>query len=79
MQELFAGCNEECDIHHSENHQKSGNDDNCDEQRLCDRFDELRGDVSWFCKKFDYRYENEDWGNSKDAVERAIKFLCGRD
>jgi len=42
-------------------------------------FDELRGDVSWFCKKFDYRYENEDWGNSKDAIERAIKFLCGRD
>lgn len=40
-------------------------------------FDSLRGDVSWFCKKFDYRYENEDWGNSKDAVERAIRFLCG--
>lgn len=41
-------------------------------------FDELRGDISWFCKKFDYRYENEDWGNSKDAVERAIAFLSGR-
>jgi len=38
-------------------------------------FDELRGDVSHFCKKFDYRYEDEPWGNSKDAVERAIKFL----
>ncbi len=38
-------------------------------------FDELRGDVSHFCKKFDYRYENEPWGNSKDSVERAIKFL----
>ncbi len=38
-------------------------------------FDELRGDVSRFCKKFDYRYENEPWGNAKDAPERAISFL----
>ena len=35
----------------------------------------LRGDVSWFCKKFDYRYDEEPWYNSKDAVERSIKFL----
>ena len=40
-------------------------------------FDELRGDVSWFCKKFDYRYENEPWGNAKDAPERARLFLSG--
>ncbi len=38
-------------------------------------FDELQKDVSWFCKKFDYRYESEPWYHSKDAVERAIKFL----
>ena len=38
-------------------------------------FDALRGDVSWFCKKFDYRYDAEPWYNSKDAVERAYKFL----
>ena len=35
----------------------------------------LKNDVSWFCKKFDYRYENEPWGNAKNSVERAIKFL----
>ena len=35
----------------------------------------LLEDVSWFAKKFDYNYENEPWGDSKDAVERAIKFL----
>ena len=40
-------------------------------------FDELRGDVSHFVKKFDYRYENEPWGNSKDSVERAIRFISG--
>ncbi len=38
-------------------------------------FDTLREDVSWFCKKFDYRYEDEPWYNSRDAVERAMKFL----
>ena len=38
-------------------------------------FDELSHDVSWFCKKFDYRYEDEPWGNAKDAPERAVTFL----
>jgi hypothetical protein len=38
-------------------------------------FDTLREDVSWFCKKFDYRYGEEPWYNSKDAVERAMAFL----
>ena len=37
--------------------------------------DTLAEDVSWFCKKFDYRYDKEPWKNSKDSVERAIKFL----
>lgn len=40
-------------------------------------FDMLRADVSLFCRKFDYRYDSEPWGNSKDSVERAIKFLRG--
>ena len=35
----------------------------------------LSEDVSWFCKKFDYRYDKEPWYDSKDAVERAIRFL----
>lgn len=37
----------------------------------------LSSDVSWFCKKFDYLYNDEPWYNSKDSVERAILFLCG--
>lgn len=40
-------------------------------------FTSLREDVSWFCKKFDYRYDNEPWGTAKDAIERSIKFLGG--
>lgn len=38
-------------------------------------FDQLRGDVSWFCKKFDYRFSDEPWYQSKDAIERAVAFL----
>lgn len=37
----------------------------------------LKGDVSWFCKKFDYRYDEEPWYDSKDSVYRAVKFLSG--
>ncbi len=37
--------------------------------------DELKDDVSWFCKKFDYRYDSEPWYNSKDSIERSMKFL----
>ena len=37
--------------------------------------DSLKNDVSWFCKKFDYRYDEEPWYNSKDSVQRSIRFL----
>ena len=42
-----------------------------------DYLETLQADVSWFCKKFDYRFKDEPWGNSKDSPERAIKFLTG--
>ncbi len=38
-------------------------------------YEELQNDVSWFCKKFDFRFNDEPWYNSKDAVERTMKFL----
>lgn len=40
-------------------------------------FEKIGQDVSWFTKKFDYRYDSEPWYDSKDAPERAITFLCG--
>ncbi|MBQ9735203.1 MAG: hypothetical protein IJV96_00270 [Clostridia bacterium] len=40
--------------------------------------DALREDVSFFCKKFDYRYADEPWGNAKDAPVRAADFLTGK-
>ncbi len=39
----------------------------------------LKDDVSLFCKKFDYRFDDLPWGESKDSVERSIKFLTGDD
>ena len=44
-------------------------------QVVNDYMSTLTEDISWFCKKFDYRYDAEPWYNSKDSVERAIKFL----
>ncbi|MBQ5910957.1 MAG: hypothetical protein IIW94_02985 [Clostridia bacterium] len=42
-----------------------------------DYLEGLQEDVSWFCKKFDYRYAKEPWGNAKDSIERTVKFLTG--
>lgn len=39
----------------------------------------IKENVSFFVKKFDYRYENEPWGDAKDAVEKAIIALTGFD
>ena len=38
--------------------------------------EKLLSDVSLFVKKFDYNYQDTPWGDSKDSVERAIRFLC---
>ncbi|MCH5272510.1 MAG: hypothetical protein J1E35_02440 [Lachnospiraceae bacterium] len=32
----------------------------------------VRDDLDWFIDKFDYRYAEEPWKNSKDALPRAI-------
>ena len=40
----------------------------------------LYKDVSHYCKMYDYRNSGKDadWGNSRDSIERAIKFLVSR-
>ena len=35
-------------------------------------------DLEWFTLKFDYRNKDKPWGNSQDAVERAINKLRGK-
>ena len=39
--------------------------------------DRIQEDISWFIKKFDYRYEKESWKDSKDAVERTANKMRG--
>lgn len=40
--------------------------------------DTVQGDVTHFCRMFDYRNAGGDWGNSRDAIERAIELLTSR-
>lgn len=42
-----------------------------------ENFDRMQEDISWFCRKFDYRYFDEPWKNSRDAVERTVNKLRG--
>ena len=37
----------------------------------------VREKLAFFIKKFDYRYENEPWGDAKDAVEKTVAALVG--
>lgn len=39
--------------------------------------DRMQEDISWFIKKFDYRFVDEPWYNSQDAVERTVNKLRG--
>jgi hypothetical protein len=41
--------------------------------------DSLYEDVSLFIKKFDYRFDDLPWGNSKDSIERIIALLTSED
>ncbi len=49
--------------------------------RLAHKYlNELREDVRHFCKMYDHSNAgNNDWGNSKDSIERAIWFLTTRE
>ena len=37
----------------------------------------VQEDITWFTKKFDFRYADDDWKNSKDAVPRTIEKIIG--
>lgn len=38
-----------------------------------DNMKRVRDDLEWFINKFDYRYADEPWKNSKDALPRAMQ------
>ncbi len=37
----------------------------------------LRDDIEWFTLKFDHRNFDKAWKNSKDAIPRTIRKICG--
>ena len=37
----------------------------------------LISDTTHFCNMFDYRNRDADWGSSRDAIERDLRFLAG--
>lgn len=42
-----------------------------------ENMDRIQEDISWFVRKFDYRFEKDSWKNSKDAVERTVNKVRG--
>lgn len=47
-------------------------------KKLLGEISVLQEDIDWFCKKFDYRYRDEDWKNSRDSIERTVIALTGQ-
>ncbi len=39
--------------------------------------DRIQEDIDWFIDKFDYRNQDADWKNSKDAIPRTMQKLVG--
>lgn len=37
-----------------------------------ENMERVRDDLEWFINKFDYKYANESWKNSKDSIPRAM-------
>ena len=42
-----------------------------------DNMKRLNEELEWFIKKFDYRFVNEPWKNSKDSLSRSIIKMKG--
>lgn len=44
---------------------------------MMENFKRISEDVSWMVDKFDYRNQNADWKNSRDAIQRGMQKLKG--
>lgn len=42
-----------------------------------ENLERVRADLEWFMNKFDYRYKDQPWKNSKDALQRTLTKLNG--
>ena len=46
--------------------------DKNEECLFCTLNKKVEEDIDWFIQKFDYRFKDEPWKNSKDALQRTI-------
>lgn len=44
---------------------------------MTENMNRVENDITWFCDKFDYRHKDEDWKDSKDAIQRTMQKLAG--
>lgn len=42
-----------------------------------ENMDRILEEIDWLEKKFDYRYKDDDWKNSRDALQRAMQKITG--
>lgn len=42
-----------------------------------ENMERIQKEVNWFTKKFDYRFNDAPWGNSKDSLPRSIQKITG--
>lgn len=45
--------------------------------QMLENMERILEDIDWLEKKFDYRYKDEEWNNSRDAVQRAMQKVTG--
>ena len=50
---------------------------NCLVKMQLENMQRIQEEVNYFSKKFDYRYKDAPWNNSKDAVSRSIEKIVG--
>ena len=44
-----------------------------------ENFERVKEELLWFISKFDYRFQDRPWGNSKDSLKRAILKVASYD
>lgn len=81
FQKKINNCKGFCTYHYGELFDKAGDflSDKLLDSFLTDlntvyfkNMERMQEDIEWFINKFDYRFQNEPWKNSKDALPRAI-------
>ena len=45
--------------------------------QMIENMERILEDIDWLEKKFDYRYKDAEWKNSRDAVQRAMQKING--